>query len=95
MYLDVIVIGRAFQEHLLLREVLQWFQEAHLKLNPEKCQLFRRKYGTSGILCHLREWPPAPRSRELYDPEEQIGTRNQGQMHQYSVRALPTETDTF
>lgn len=39
MYLDVIVIGCTFQEHLLLREVFQWFQEAHLKLNMEKCQI--------------------------------------------------------
>jgi hypothetical protein len=54
VYLDVNVIGCVFQEHLHLREVFQWFQEAHLKLNLEKCQLFRRKYGTSGILCHQK-----------------------------------------
>jgi hypothetical protein len=52
---DVIVIGRIFQEQLLnLRRVFQRFQEARLKLSPEKCQLFGRKYGTSGILCHPR-----------------------------------------
>jgi hypothetical protein len=41
---DVIVIGRTFQEHLLnLRKVFQWFREAHLKLNLEKCQLFQKE----------------------------------------------------
>jgi hypothetical protein len=45
MYLeDVIMIGRTFQEHLLnLRKVFQWFQEACLKLNLEKCQLFLKE----------------------------------------------------
>jgi hypothetical protein len=39
---DVIVIGHMFQEHLLnLRKEFQWFWEACLKLNPEKCQLFQ------------------------------------------------------
>jgi hypothetical protein len=37
---DVIVIGRKFQEHLLnLREVLQQFREARLKLSTDMCQL--------------------------------------------------------
>jgi hypothetical protein len=41
---DVIVIGRTFQEQLdNLRRVLQRLREAHLKLNPEKCQLFRKE----------------------------------------------------
>jgi hypothetical protein len=41
---DVIVIGRTFQEHLLnLRKVFQRFREAHLKFNPEKCQLSRKE----------------------------------------------------
>jgi hypothetical protein len=41
---DVIVIGCTFQEQLdNLRRVFQWLQEAHLKLNPEKCQLFRKE----------------------------------------------------
>jgi hypothetical protein len=41
VYLDaVIVTSCAFQEHLLnLQKVFQRFQEAHLKLTPEKCQL--------------------------------------------------------
>jgi hypothetical protein len=45
MYLeDVIVIGRTFHEHLLnLQKVLQQFQEACLKLYPEKCQLFQKE----------------------------------------------------
>lgn len=45
MYLDnVIVISRTLQEHLInLQKVLQHFCEAHLKLNPEKCQFFQNK----------------------------------------------------
>jgi hypothetical protein len=39
---DVNVIGRTFQEQLgNLRKVFQRLREAHLKLNPEKCQLLR------------------------------------------------------
>jgi hypothetical protein len=41
---DVIIIGRTFQEHLLnLWKVVQRFLEAHLKLNPEKCQHFQKE----------------------------------------------------
>jgi hypothetical protein len=40
---DVIVIGRTFQEQLdNLRRVFRRLREAHLKLTPEKCQLFRK-----------------------------------------------------
>jgi len=43
VYLDDIVIGRIFQEQLNnLRKVFQRLREAHLKLNPAKCQLFRK-----------------------------------------------------
>jgi hypothetical protein len=42
---DVIEVGRTFQQHLLnLQKVFQRFREACLKLNPEKCQLFRREF---------------------------------------------------
>jgi hypothetical protein len=53
MYLDdVIMIGHMFQEHLLnLQKMFQRFCEAHLKLNPEKCQFFTSKYSTWVILC--------------------------------------------
>jgi predicted RNase H-like HicB family nuclease len=41
---DVIVVGRTFQEQFdNLRRVFQLLREAHLKLNPEKCQLFRKE----------------------------------------------------
>ena len=45
VYLDgVIVIGRTLQEQLdNLRKVIQRLREAHLKLNLEKCQLFRKE----------------------------------------------------
>jgi len=41
---DVIVIGRTFQEQLEnTRKMFQRLWEAHLILNPEKCQLFRKE----------------------------------------------------
>jgi hypothetical protein len=41
---DVIVIGRTFQEQLdNLRKVFQRLREAHLKFNPENCQLFQKE----------------------------------------------------
>jgi hypothetical protein len=44
VYLDVIVIGRTFQEHLLnLQKVFEWIREACLKLNPEKCHLLQKE----------------------------------------------------
>jgi hypothetical protein len=45
LYLDdVIVFGRTFQEQLYnLRMVFQTLREAHLKLNPENCQLFQKE----------------------------------------------------
>jgi len=46
---DVIVIGRTFQEQLLnLRKVFQRLREAHLKVNPAKCQLFRKEVRNLG-----------------------------------------------
>ena len=48
---DGIVIGRTFQEQLNnLQKVFQRLREAHLKLNPEKCQLFRKEVG---YLVHI------------------------------------------
>jgi hypothetical protein len=51
--MNVIVIGCTFQEHLLnLQKVFPQFQEARLKINPEKCQLFqkkRRPYCVTGV----------------------------------------------
>lgn len=39
---DIIIVGRSFQEHLEnLRAVLTRLRQANLKLNPNKCNLFR------------------------------------------------------
>jgi hypothetical protein len=79
VYLDMIVIGRTFQEHLLnLRKVLQWFREVCLKLNPEKCQLLRKgvRYlghivSPEGIttdpekLKAMQEWPTPKNKHEI------------------------------
>jgi hypothetical protein len=41
---DVIVIGKIFQEHILiLRKVFERFREGRLKLNPRKCQLLQKE----------------------------------------------------
>ena len=40
---DVVVFGRTWEEHMLrIREVLSRLLRANLKLNPEKCQFFRK-----------------------------------------------------
>jgi hypothetical protein len=53
---DVIVVGRTFKEHLNnLRKVFLRLREAHLNLNPEKCQYSRRRYGTWDISHHRKE----------------------------------------
>lgn len=53
---DMIVIDFTFREHLHnLRKVFQLFREAHLKLNPEKFNSFRRKCGAWVILCLQEE----------------------------------------
>ena len=53
VYLDDIVIGRTFQEHLdSLRKTFQRLREGHLKLNPEMCQMFRKEVRYLGhIVC--------------------------------------------
>jgi hypothetical protein len=75
---DVIVVSRTFQEHLLtLRKVLQRFREARLKLNPEKCQLFRREVRYLGRIVSpegistnpeklkaVQEWPTSKNKRD-------------------------------
>jgi hypothetical protein len=74
---DVIVVGRTFQEHLLnLQNVFQRFREALLKLNPEKCQLFRREVRYLGLIVSpegistdpenlkaVQEWPTPKNKR--------------------------------
>jgi len=57
---DVIVIGRTFQEQLgNLRKEFQRLREAHLKLNPAKCQLFQKEVRYLGhivVSSHQRDW---------------------------------------
>ncbi|GFV58535.1 retrovirus-related Pol polyprotein from transposon 17.6 [Trichonephila clavipes] len=44
VYLDDIIMGRSFEEHLKnIRRVLQKLKEANLKLSPSKCHLFRHE----------------------------------------------------
>jgi len=41
---DIIVIGRTLEEHKRnLREVFRRLKEANLRLNPEKCQFFKKE----------------------------------------------------
>jgi len=41
---DIIVIGRTLEEHKRnLREVFRRLREANLRLNPEKCQFFKKE----------------------------------------------------
>jgi hypothetical protein len=80
LYLDIIiVIGHTFQEHLLnLWKVFQWFQEACLKLNPEKFQPFHKEVQYFGNIMSpegittepkklrvLREWPTPKNKHEI------------------------------
>ena len=47
---DVIVHAKIFDEGLkMLILIFSRFRAAHLKLNPEKCELFRRKVVTSSL----------------------------------------------
>jgi hypothetical protein len=74
----VIVIGRTFEEHLNLQKVFQWFREARLKLNPEKCQVLQKELrylghvvATEGIstdpekLEAEREWPTPKNKHDI------------------------------
>jgi len=41
---DIIVIGRTLEEHRRnLREVFRRLRDANLRLNPEKCQFFKKE----------------------------------------------------
>jgi hypothetical protein len=76
---DVIVVGGTFQEQLdKLRNVLQTLRDAHLKLNREKCQLFRKEVrylgrdlspeGVTtdpGKLEAVKNWPPSTDKHQL------------------------------
>jgi hypothetical protein len=44
VYLNDVIVSRIFQQQLeILQNVFQRLREAHLKLNPEKCQLFQKE----------------------------------------------------
>ncbi|GBM84219.1 Retrovirus-related Pol polyprotein from transposon 297 [Araneus ventricosus] len=49
VYLDDIILGRTFQEHLNnIRKVFQSLQKANLKLSPKKCRFFRKEVSYLG-----------------------------------------------
>lgn len=68
---DIIVLGKSFRNHLQnLDQVFQRLREANLKLNPKKCNLFRRKVNFLGHVVSaegvsvdpekvatIKEWP--------------------------------------
>ena len=75
---DVIVIGRTFQEQLDNLQLFQRLREAHLKLNPEKCQPFRKEVrylghivSSSGVttdtekLEAVKSWPRQKYKQQL------------------------------
>ena len=76
---DIVVFGRSFEEKLeRLREVLRRLRQAHLKLNPKKCALFRTEVpflghivGAEGVKTDpektkaVREWPVPQNVKEL------------------------------
>ncbi|GFS37940.1 retrovirus-related Pol polyprotein from transposon 17.6 [Nephila pilipes] len=46
---DIIIIGRAFEDHLRnFQRLLEKLKMVNLKLNPSKCNLFRREVGYLG-----------------------------------------------
>lgn len=58
---DVIVIGRSEAHHLHnLREVFQMFRQRNLKINPSKCQFFRKEVTFLGHLCTEHGVKPDP-----------------------------------
>ncbi|GBM63808.1 Retrovirus-related Pol polyprotein from transposon 297 [Araneus ventricosus] len=49
VYLDDIIVGRTFEEHLNnIRKVFQRVQKANLKLCPKKCRFFRKEVSYLG-----------------------------------------------
>lgn len=76
---DVIVFGKTFDDELnRLREVLQRMRAANLKLNPKKCNLFRREVcylghivSADGVMTDpmktkaVRDWPVPSTKKEL------------------------------
>jgi len=53
---DVIVIGRTFEVQLgNLRKVFRRLREVHLKLNPAKCQLYRKEARSLGHIVSTSE----------------------------------------
>ena len=58
---DCIILGKTFQDHLHnLREVLQRFREANLKLKPSKCQFFRKEVTYLGHVISTTGVRPDP-----------------------------------
>lgn len=76
---DIVIVGRTFEEHLSnIRRVFQRLKEANLKLNPKKCQFFRKEVTYLGHIISaegvktdpakiiaVREWPRPESIRDL------------------------------
>ena len=76
---DVVVFGRTWEEHMLrIREVLSRLLRANLKLNPEKCQFFRKSVSFLGHIISdqgvstdpdkvraITQWPTPTSPEEL------------------------------
>lgn len=59
---DVVVIGRTEKHHLSnLRDVFRIFRKCNLKINPTKCQFFRKEVTFLGHLCTEHGVKPDPR----------------------------------
>ena len=75
VYLDFIVIGKTFKDHLENLKVLTIIHSAQLKLSPKKCSLFQKEVQYLGYLVSaagvsmdpnkvdtIRDWP-VPKSK--------------------------------
>jgi hypothetical protein len=78
---DVIVVGCMLQEYLLnLRKAFLRFQEARLKLNLKKCQLFQKdgQYLGHNVTMRNNHWPRDDESHTGIADPRRINTKSDG-----------------